>query len=125
MNAIQIILVAAAVLWIVSYLARLRSQGLTRLVAVVAAFAGIVLVLFPGLSVRLARTLGVTRGVDLVIYLSLVAFGFLWLQQATRMRELEGRLTDLVRQIAQQRAPAPDPPPDQAAEARTPPSTRV
>ena len=100
MNAIQILLVAAAVLWLASFLARVRTQGLARLAAVVAALGGIVLVVFPNLSSRLARAVGVTRGVDLVIYLSLVAFGFLWLQQATRIRELESRLAELVRRLA-------------------------
>lgn len=104
MNAIQILLVAAAVLWLASFLSHVRTQGLARVVAVVAALGGIALVLFPGLSVRLARFFGVSRGVDLVIYLSLVGFGFLWLQLAARMRDLEGRLTELVRQLALERA---------------------
>jgi len=124
MNAIQFLLVAAAVLWLASYLAQVRTQGLARLVAVVAAFAGITLVLFPGLSVRLAKLLGVTRGVDLVIYLSLVGIGFLWLQLATRMRALEGQLTELVRRIALDRAADPRSTPAQAAEPERPPATR-
>jgi hypothetical protein len=124
MNAIQILLVAAAVLWLASYLAQVRTQGLARLVAVVAAFGGITLVLFPALSVRLAKLLGVTRGVDLVIYLSLVGVGFLWLQLATRMRALEGQLTELVRRIALDRAADARAKPDQAAEVDRPPATR-
>jgi hypothetical protein len=124
MNAIQFLLVAAAVLWLASYLAHVRTQGLARLVAVVAAFGGITLVLFPGLSVRLAKLLGVTRGVDLVIYLSLVGIGFLWLQLATRMRALEGQLTELVRQIALDRAADPRATPNQPAEVQRPPATR-
>ena len=116
MNAIQILLVAAAVLWLARFLARGRTQGLARLAAVLAAIGGIVLVIFPDLSVRVAHFVGVTRGVDLVIYLSLVAFGFLWLQQATRVRELESRLTELVRRLALERST----PPAIAAEPRAP-----
>ena len=124
MNAIQIFLVAAAFLWLASYLSRVRTQGLTRIVAVIAALGGVLLVVFPALSVRLARLVGVTRGVDLVIYLSLVAFGFLWLQLATRMRELEARLAELVRQLALERATRAEAAPGQAPEAGRPPTTR-
>jgi hypothetical protein len=100
MNAIQVLLIAAMVLWLASYLARVRAQGFARLVAVAAGLAGILLVAFPGLSVRMAKLVGVTRGVDLVIYLSLVAFGFLWLQMVTRVRDLERKLVELSRQLA-------------------------
>ena len=110
MNAIQVLLVAAAFLWLVSYLSRVRTLGLTRILAVVAALGGIVLVLFPRLSTRLAGLFGVTRGVDLVIYVSLVAIGFLWLQLAVRMRGLEDRLVELTRVVALDRASAADAP---------------
>jgi hypothetical protein len=106
MNAIQVLLVAAAILWLTSFLARVRTQGLARVAAVVAALGGIVMVVFPDLSSRLAHLVGVTRGVDLVIYLLLVAFGFIWLQQASRLRELESRLAELVRQQALERSGA-------------------
>jgi hypothetical protein len=106
MNAIQVLLVAAAFLWLASYLSRVRTLGLTRILAVVAALGGVVLVLFPTLSTRIAGLFGVTRGVDLVIYVSLVAFGFLWLQLAVRMRGLEDRLVELARQVALDRAGA-------------------
>jgi len=104
MIPIQIFLVAAALLWLARYLIRLRSTGATRIVAVLVAAGGILLVVFPELAVRLARLVGVGRGVDLVIYITLVAFGFLWLHQASRIRELEGRVVDLARRVALDRA---------------------
>ena len=100
MNAIQVLLVSAVVIWLVRYLVKLRSPAGTRLVAVVAALGGMLLVVFPELSVELARPFGVTRGVDFVFYVAFVAVGFLWLHHAARIRELEGRLTDLARQVA-------------------------
>mgnify|MGYP001085870399 CR=1 FL=1 len=100
MNAIQVVLVVALLLWLARYLVRLRTTGGTRLLAIFAALAGITLVVFPELSVVLAHLFGVTRGVDLVIYVTMVAFGFLWLHQAARTRELETRLNDLARQVA-------------------------
>jgi hypothetical protein len=115
MTAIQILLVVAALLWLARYLLHLRSGGGTRVVAVLAAGTGILLVVFPDLSTRLAGLVGVTRGVDLMIYVTLVAFGFLWLHQAARIRELEARLVDLAREVALERAgigaaSAPPPP---------------
>jgi hypothetical protein len=107
MNAIQVLLVVAAFLWLASYLSRVRTLGLTRILAVVAALGGVVLVVFPALSTRLAGLFGVTRGVDLVIYVALVAFGFLWLQLAVRMRGLEDRLVELGRLVALDRAGVP------------------
>lgn len=100
MTPIQVLLVAAALLWLARYLVRLRSTGGTRLVAVLVAGSGILLVVFPDLSTRLAALVGVTRGVDLMIYVTLVAFGFLWLHLVARIRELEGRMVDLTRRVA-------------------------
>ena len=54
------------------------------------------------------RGFGVTRGVDFVFYVSFAAFGFLWLHLAGRIRDLEGRLTDLTRRIALDRTREPD-----------------
>ena len=111
MTAIQILLVVAALLWLARYLVHLRSGGATRVLAVLAAGAGILLVVFPELSSRLASLVGVTRGVDLMIYVTLVAFGFLWLHQAARIRELEARLVDLARKVALEEAPLAVPTP--------------
>jgi len=109
MNAIQVVLVIAAVVWLASFLVRFGGTAATRLAAIGAILTGVVLVIFPDLSVRLASFFGVTRGVDLVIYLSLVAFGFLWLHNAARLRELDQRLTDLIRARALERTrPAED-----------------
>jgi len=100
MTAIQVLLVVAGLLLLARYLVRLRGTAATRIVAVLAGGAGIALVVFPDLSTRLAHLIGVTRGVDLMIYVTLVAFGFLWLHLASRIRELETRQADLARRIA-------------------------
>lgn len=97
MTGIQVLLVAAALFWIGRYLAKLRSTHTSRLLAVLAAVVAMTLVLFPEVTVRLAHLFGVTRGVDLVIYLAIVGFGFLWLHLAHRIRELEQKLVELVR----------------------------
>ena len=100
MTGIQVLLVLAALVWIASFLARFRSAGAVRIVAVAAALGAIALVLAPNLSIWLARKMGVARGVDLVIYLGFAAMGFVWLHLAARQRELEAKLDQLVRSKA-------------------------
>lgn len=121
MTGIQVLLVAAALFWVGRYLAKLRSTHTSRLLAVLAAVVAMALVLFPEISVRLAHAFGVTRGVDLVIYLALVGFGFLWLHHAHRLRELEGKLVELARAMALAESPARAgaPPPAAPPERRT------
>ena len=100
MKAIQVVLLLAAVLWLARFLRRGGGGFAARLLALAAGLAGIVLVLFPDLSMRLAALFGVTRGVDLVLYLSIVALGFLWLHQAAKVQDLERKLALLVRELA-------------------------
>jgi small membrane protein len=100
MTAIQVILAVAALLWLSRFLKRFRTRGAVRAVAILAALGATSLVLFPNVSVRLAKLFGVARGVDLVIYLGFVALGFLWLHFAARQSDLERKLDDLVRELA-------------------------
>jgi hypothetical protein len=55
---------------------------------------------WPGLTVRIARALGVGRGTDLLLYCTVLAttWGFFWVY--TRMRRVDRQLTQLVRQLA-------------------------
>ncbi len=110
MNGIQIVLVLAAFLWLVRFLARVRTRGLVRAFAVAVALGAIVLVLFPDLSVHVAKRVGVARGVDLVIYLSIVAVGFLGLHLVARQNDLESKLVELTRRLALETQSEPAPP---------------
>jgi hypothetical protein len=66
--------------------------------------AGICLVSFPNVTILIANSLGVGRGVDLVIYLALLAIGFMIALIYSKIREIEGRITLLSREIAVSRA---------------------
>jgi hypothetical protein len=110
MKAIQIVLALAAILWMARFLRRGGGGFAARLLALIAGLAGIVLVLFPDLSMRLAALFGVTRGVDLVLYLSIVALGFLWLHQAAKIQDLERKLALLVRELALREGSGPEAP---------------
>ena len=62
------------------------------------------LLLRPSLSTDLATAMGITRGVDLILYA--LAFVFLWAhyQHYSRYKQLEDHVTMLVRELALQRA---------------------
>lgn len=76
-----------------------------------------VVVLVPSLTARAAAVFGIGRGVDLIIYLNLIAGLYVTVAQYTRSRRLETTITELVRQRALSEAaqgkpgPAPTPPP--------------
>jgi hypothetical protein len=91
------------------YFARLRSKLADRLIVIMVGSAGLLMAIMPELSNSIAHTVGVGRGVDLVMYLSIIGLMFLWIGTYTRVRELETQQTRLVRSLAlaQARFPAP------------------
>ena len=67
-------------------------------------FAAAVAVLWPDLTTRVARVLGIGRGADLITYVVAILFivSFFFLHQ--RYRRLEAELTRLVRRLALDKA---------------------
>lgn len=55
---------------------------------------------WPDITVRAARLLGIGRGADLVLYLSVVGMAIGFFAVFLRMRRLEEHLTTIVRQVA-------------------------
>jgi hypothetical protein len=80
---------------------------------------GALLIIFPEIARRLARAVGIGRGVDFVIYPVVIWLVRESLLSRRRRREEEERLTELVREIAIERAQfvarAPDVPRGAAA----------
>lgn len=108
MTLIQPVLIVALICAAIFYRAKMRSRLADRLIVFSIAAAGIVLVASPNLSTAIARTLGVGRGADLVMYLGLVGTGFVLLLLFSRIRALESQITALVRELAVLRGEAPD-----------------
>ena len=100
MKSIQGILIAcflmAAILASIAFRARL----IYRLLAVVLFLAATVFIFFPDLTTVIARSLGVGRGTDLLLYVSLIAGIHIVLLLYRRTRELEHKMTELVRAAA-------------------------
>jgi hypothetical protein len=100
---VKYLLLAAAVGFIINTWRRERAGELTRLGAIVWSVlwgAVGVVALFPGLASWLASTIGVGRGADAVLYLSIIVLFWLIFRLAIRQRQQERELTKLVRALA-------------------------
>lgn len=102
---IQIVLIAAVLLFFVYYLrsrGSSRSSALMKLLFVAFGLFGIYTVIRPNDLTSLAQSVGVDRGTDLMLYALVVTFAFATVGTYLRFRELELRYTRLVRAIALQ-----------------------
>jgi len=97
---IQIILIAGFALSIFAYFARFRTMLRDRIVALVFFAATITFIVAPDLTSTLAHRIGVGRGADLVFYLCLTLFSFLFILLYSKLLHLEHQQTELVRHLA-------------------------
>jgi len=95
----QIVFLLAAV-GFATYATRLRSTRTDRLIHLLLAAAGFVLVLYPDWSTEVAHRMGIGRGVDLIIYLFIVFSLFHYASGAAKSRQLERAVTVIVRRLA-------------------------
>lgn len=76
-----------------------RPRWLSLLGAVVGA-SGAAAIFDPALATRLARTVGIGRGADLLIYIVALAFVGSWFYFYQKVRTLSNAVTALVRELA-------------------------
>jgi hypothetical protein len=93
--------------------AGLRAGG--RVLAFAVAGIAVTAVLFPGTTVWAAHLVGVDRGTDLVVYLLALVFAVTAVSYHLRFRDLEHRLTRVVRDAALRAVLADTAGPDAAA----------
>lgn len=104
---IQIILVLSAVVGALSVVLRFRSHEVTRasLVAWLTVWSAVAVVaIVPNSTAQIAKIVGVGRGVDVVIYASLVILFFLVFRCLVMIEKMRREITVLVREIALQRS---------------------
>ena len=82
------------------YVFVLRSVLTDRLAMLVLAAAGVALVIWPGLSERVAHLVGIGRGTDLIFYLFIIFCLFRFVSASAAQRRLEKRLAEVVREQA-------------------------
>ena len=97
MTIIQVALTAGLVFIGLYMYLRLRSSIVDILLIFLFMTVGILLILFPDYSNKIAHWVGVTRGADLVFYLSTLFFLFLIMKLYSRIRRLEQQLTEIIR----------------------------
>jgi hypothetical protein len=107
MNLIQLVLIGGIAGVFLMYVAFFRSTLWDRIIALALVILAVLSILFPQLTTAVANALGVGRGADLLIYLSIVTGLFVSLLLYSRIQRLERDQTELVRQIALERAKAP------------------
>ena len=108
MKLIQFILIPAFLIAIIIYYRRFRTLLLDRVLVLLLGLLGVVFVLNPDWTGGIAQDLGVGRGVDLMIYLSITALGFFCMTLWSILRDIDARLTEIVRGLAMKEPKDPD-----------------
>lgn len=98
MTAIQIILIAGLILAAIYVYLKFQSDIADAIVLLLFIATGIVFVLFPQITTRIAHKLGVGRGTDLIVYLCIIFFLFIMIRMYARIRKLEQIITKFVRE---------------------------
>lgn len=107
MNGIQILLISGVVIIFAYYVSRFRNALFDLLVLTVFAGLGIFFIVFPDYTNVIAKKLGVGRGADLLFYFCILFFLFVILKLFSRLRRLEEKFTELIRQQAKDKAAEP------------------
>ncbi len=82
------------------YVFRVRTVLTDRVVYLVCGLAGIILVVDPDLSTWIAHLLGIGRGVDLIVYLFMIAALFYSVAVSSELKKTKRQITHVVRQMA-------------------------
>jgi len=104
MRPVQFVLIILVAGVLILYFRRLRSGVFDRLIVLALAVMGAAMIVAPDWTNTVAALVGVGRGVDLFFYLAVVGFAFAGLLVYSKLKDLDERLTDLVRTIAIERA---------------------
>lgn len=100
MRPIQLILIPILVIVLLFFTPKLKRSALLQGLFVMVILGLMLFVVMPDWSTIVANFLGIGRGVDLITYLGLLSLGVLGLLLFIRMRKLEEKLVDLVREQA-------------------------
>ena len=109
-NGIKVFLVLSVLaifVWSIRNRHRVGLRASARLVTAAVALLAVISVIQPDITQWAAEEVGVTRGTDLVLYVSLVVFAALAVAQHLRARDLEERFVMLVSQLALREAGSP------------------
>ncbi len=97
----QVILVIIIIIFGL-YVFRLRTVLTDRIILLLLACGGVVLVIHPDLSTRLANSIGIGRGTDLILYVFILFSLFYFVGISSELKKIERQLTEVVRAQALQ-----------------------
>ncbi|MDQ6679323.1 MAG: DUF2304 domain-containing protein [Acidobacteriota bacterium] len=100
MTSIQVLLISLSVFAAVFGSLAFRSKLGLRLLIALFAVSATVFVLFPELTNKIAHRVGVGRGADLLLYLTLFGMITVFMLLYMRTRRLEAKITDQIRFLA-------------------------
>ncbi len=107
---VQIVLVLAVIIVSLALMrggSNARHLAIRRIMLVIFAVVAALSIFFPELLTMLARSLGIGRGTDLVLYGLIVSFMVFMATTYQRFRHMETTLTQLSRRIAIDETPRP------------------
>ncbi|MDD7687704.1 MAG: DUF2304 domain-containing protein [Actinomycetaceae bacterium] len=99
---IKIILIAAVLViayFLVRSTANAKNVALRRLLLLFFVIVAVVSIIFPSVTTKVANFVGVGRGVDLLLYLLIIAFLSYAVVSYRRMNILEWKLADMAREL--------------------------
>jgi hypothetical protein len=108
MTGIQTLLIGGVIVIFIYFISRFRSALLDLLVLILFSSAAIFFILFPDYTNAIAKKMGVSRGADLLFYICILFFLFIIIKLFARIRRLEKKLTEMVRQLAKDKAQLPE-----------------
>src|ERR1700733_5526006 len=100
MKIIQFILMSGLLISMVSYFRWFRNAVIDKIVIVVIFLIACFFIVNPDSTTRLATKIGVGRGTDLLLYLSIITFSYIVLVLYSKLRKQEKQLTELARKQA-------------------------
>ncbi|MFF2029492.1 DUF2304 domain-containing protein [Arthrobacter sp. NPDC058192] len=107
---VQVVLVLAVIIVSLALMrggSNARHLAIRRIMLVIFAVVAALSIFFPELLTMLARSLGIGRGTDLVLYGLIVSFMVFMATTYQRFRHMETTLTQLSRRIAIDETPRP------------------
>lgn len=99
-QVIAVPFIAAMLLVSLRTLARGKGRVLTSLAWVLLWLASLVAVLYPETTTKVAQAVGIGRGADLLLYLSVLASIVAFSMVSLRMRQMSREITVLTREVA-------------------------
>ena len=97
MSIIQLILTVSILLLLWLYIKHFKTQLMSKILFSILFIAGIIAVIFPEVTNVIANYVGVGRGADLLLYITVIVFYSSLTFIYSRFKKIENRQTEIIR----------------------------